>query len=116
MKPRTIIQKEVVSLQRKLPKITTKHINWVEKMNPYKYARLRKKDIICFECNHIWLQSEKTKDAKYCVCPKCKKRLIIVNHNRKIIDEFYMQILSVVGDFQVFSTFYIRMTSKCGQK
>jgi hypothetical protein len=103
MKPKTKIHFEILKLHNKLPKITQTQANWAYKQCFKLYVWKTKHKAVCFECGHAWDQ-ETNLIAKLfpIVCPKCKKKLEIVDGHawRKTEDE-YFQVVTSIGDYQV---------------
>jgi hypothetical protein len=103
MKPKTKIHFEILKLHNKLPKITETQLKWAYKECFKLYVWKTKHKAVCFECGHGWDQETNLITKLFpVVCPKCKKKLEIVDGHawRKTEDE-YLQIFTTIGDYQV---------------
>jgi hypothetical protein len=112
MKPKTKLQKYVVSLGKTLPGLTHKQQEWALNNIPSCVASKRYKSMYCMECNHSW------KDYglldlinQYVHCPNCGRKCKIMPYQRNRSESVYFAVLTTKKDFQVvrmfvFSKFY----------
>lgn len=112
MKPKTKLQKYIVSLGKTLPELTLKQHEWAMNNIPSFVASRRYKSMYCMECNHSW------KDYglldlinQYVHCPNCGRKSKIMPYERNRTESVYFAVLTTKKDFQivrmfVFSKFY----------
>lgn len=74
MKPRTKLEKRVVELSSKLPKITPAQERWAKKHCFDHNAYLSVGWMWCTECGKYWMDLD-AKDGNKTVCPYCQAKL-----------------------------------------
>ncbi len=117
MKPKTKLQKQVAGLSSMLPAITGKQITWATKNTVTHVGFKTKKQILCTECGESFPHTEKMKDGKHIVCPRCGQELKIENSRKRTDREMeYFCIITTRQGFQVIRYFYIERSSKAGEK
>jgi hypothetical protein len=106
MKPKTKLQKQVVSLGKTLPGLTHKQHEWAMNNIPSFVASRRYKSMYCMECNHSW------KDYglldlinQYVHCPNCGRKCKIMPYERNRTESVYFAVLTAKKDFQVVRMF-----------
>lgn len=101
MKPRTKLEKRVVELSSKLPKITPAQERWAKKHCFDHNAYLSAGWLWCTECGKYWMDLD-AKDGDKTVCPYCQAKLEVKNSRKKKENvETYMTIVDCVEEFQV---------------
>ncbi len=106
MKPRTRLEREVLSQSTLLPPITKAQQTWAfsECIDHFAY-RLPKGNTTCMDCGHSWFIE---KDTGRCVCPKCGAKLEVHNTRARTAQQRqYFSILTTRGEFQVLRTFLL---------
>lgn len=119
MKPKTKIQKRVVSLSESLPKLSTEQLSWAQEKCFGKVAHKRKSTYLCMECGVIFPIGKITQYAKPKVvsCPHCNNLLKIAESKKRTSTEsHYFSIFTVAEEFQVLRHFFIEKSCKGGQK
>ena len=127
MKPRTILQKRVVSLADKLKPIDDNHIKFCkEKVFKFYYYRTKTKQT-CLQCNTSW----KIKDIPLKQCPNCHRKISSIP--KKIIRSYdfkrtscinkrtntqinYVMVFETYEEFQVIRHIYVERKLKVGQQ
>lgn len=100
MKPKTILQKQVVELSKRLRPITDKQIQWGYDNCLDDNAVRSKKLLYCLECGHSWKEdNELFSNVLGCTCPECGKELKV--HDKLSSEAAYYAILTTVKGFQV---------------
>jgi hypothetical protein len=114
MKPKTILQKQVVSLSAKLPKITQTHKNWaIKNLFSYRAARLKTR-IYCLECSHTWKDDSQSwhNEITGVSCPSCHKDLKMYSHNGDCKSSVYHTKITTIDDYQVIRLYITYKTTK----
>lgn len=103
MKPTTKLQKKVIELSARLPKITKKQADWAYKKCFDTYASHLRNNIYCLECGHTWKDDSPIwhNDMVSPNCPKCESKLEMFKHNGNCRKTEYFTILTTKNDFQV---------------
>lgn len=100
MKPTTLLQKKVVALSEKLPKLSENHKNWSNATSFDSWAVQSRNKIFCLDCNHSW-KAEKNPNSKN-TCPNCRQKLKWFQENKVHFSQMeYFAILTVKEDFQI---------------
>ena len=107
MKPRTKLQKEVAVLSAKLGEISLSPVDWA-KEHLFEHTAYKCKDEFwCSECGNIWINTDNSELGAILLgdkteCPHCHHKLNVkVSQKSQNREEIYMDILQVVGNFQV---------------
>lgn len=118
MKPITKLQKRVVKVSKRLPKLTQTQIEWAyDNVIEHIGRRTDKGKITCTKCGHSW-QGHGELISTLCdhTCPHCKADLKIVTTNKRVFNgSYYMSIISKCQEFQVVRTIMINCIAKVGQ-
>lgn len=118
MKPRTKLQKEVVTLSKRLPKITETQKKYAFLHCFDHIGRRTKKGIItCTECGHQWQGDGALIDTVCgCTCPQCGKELKIHTTRKRVFKENeYFSIITTCKDFQIIRFFFAKARYTVGQ-
>lgn len=108
MKPRTELEKRVVSLSEYLPLITTSQEQWAKKHCFERIAYRCKNEMWCTVCGGKWIDATGQKKG-YITCPHCGVKLKVNVSTRKNLSEAsYMTIVTISEEFQVLRHIYIR--------
>lgn len=104
MKPKNKYQKQILSLSKRLPRLSNTKKKWAIRtlFTPLMY---RTKNIsICFECGHKWQNKVST-----LTCPYCNTKLQ-VNDNKawRRTDYQYFNIITIVKGYQVVRYFIVQ--------
>lgn len=121
MKARTINQKRVVKLNKRIRDIGIRMEKWAQ-TNVLKNRGTRYKSgtLNCFECGHRW--KSETKEAWHDTimaikCPCCKKELRVeATNKRTATDDGYFTYVTTIEEYQVIRTFKIHGIYKVGKK
>lgn len=115
MKPKNKLQRQVVTLSKKLPQITD-----IQKAWAYKHCiehicrRSKKNEILCLECGYKWNTEPKNKK---CTCPSCGEKLVIQDTRKRIFKEIETYCIITAKDgMQVLRFFEIKAYFKAGEK
>jgi len=118
MKPRTKIQKEVMHLSKRLPKITEVQRQYAFHHNFEHIGRRSAKGIItCGECGHQWQGNGALADA-LCgyTCPHCGMELKVHTTRKRVFKENeYFSIITACKSYQVIRFFFAKAYYKIGQ-
>ena len=107
MKPRTKLQKRVAELSTKLGEISSSPENWAKEHLFAHTAYKCKDEFWCSECGKIWINTNNSELSTILLgdkteCPYCHHKLdVTVSRKSQKKEEIYMDILQVVGGFQV---------------
>ena len=107
MKPRTKLQKEVAELSEKLGEISESPKNWAKEHLFARTAYKCKDELWCSECGKMWINTDNSELGTILLgnkteCPYCHHKLdVTVSRKSQNKEEIYMDILQVVGNFQV---------------
>lgn len=113
MKPKNKFQKQVISLSKKLPRITPKQKAWAyHHCFEHIAARTAKGICICLGCGHTW----NGKDLKeQCTCPRCGTELKVTDTRKRTFRQReYFCIVTTCQGFQVLRFFYVDVRFKKG--
>lgn len=118
MKPRTKIQKEVMHLSKRLPKITE-----VQRLYAFHHSfehigrRSAKGIITCGECGHQWQGNGALADTLCsCTCPHCSMELKVhITRKRVFKENEYFSIITACKGYQVIRFFFAKAYCKIGQ-
>lgn len=118
MKPITKLQKRVVEVSKRLPKLTKTQIEWAyDNVIDHIGRRTDKGKITCTKCGHAW-QGHGELISTLCehACPHCNADLKIVTINKRVFKgSYYMTIISKCQEFQVLRTLMVNCIAKVGQ-
>lgn len=118
MKPRTKIQKEVMHLSKRLPKITEVQRQYAFHHSFEHIGRRSAKGIItCGECGHQWQGNGALADALCgCTCPHCGMELKVHTTRKRVFKENeYFSIITACKGYQVIRFFFAKAYYKIGQ-
>lgn len=118
MRPRTKLQKEVVALSKRLPKISDTQKRYAFRHCFDHIGRRTAKGIItCTECGHSWKGDGELVDAVCgCTCPHCGMELKVrTTRNRVFRENEYFSIITTAKEYQVIRFFFARAYHKVGQ-
>ncbi|MCD8281625.1 MAG: PcfJ-like protein, partial [Prevotella sp.] len=106
MKPRTRLEREVLSQSTLLPRITKAQQTWAFRncIDHFAY-RLPKGNTTCMDCGHSWFIE---KNTGRCVCPNCGAKLEVRDTRaRTARQQQYFSILTTKGKYQVLRMFLL---------
>lgn len=118
MKPRTKIQKEVMRLSKRLPKITEVQRRYAFHHSFEHIGRRSAKGIItCGECGHQWQGNGALADTLCdCTCPHCGMELKVHTTRKRVFKENeYFSIITACKGYQVIRFFFAKAYYKIGQ-
>lgn len=118
MKPRTKIQKEVMRLSKRLPKITEVQRQYAFHHSFEHVGRRSAKGIItCGECGHQWQGNGALADTLCgCTCPHCGMELKVHTTRKRVFKENeYFSIITACKGYQVIRFFFAKAYYKIGQ-
>lgn len=118
MKPRTKIQKEIMHLSKRLPKITEVQRQYAFHHSFEHIGRRSAKGIItCGECGHQWQGNGALADTLCgCTCPHCGMELKIHTTRKRVFKENeYFSIITACKGYQVIRFFFAKAYYKIGQ-
>lgn len=106
MKANSKIQKEIVSLSRKLKPITERQEQYAYRHCFKPFAKRTAKGIYtCSDCAHVW-KATLSYIPVHVTCPHCGKKLVISSDRRKVYKQrCYYTIVTAVRDYQVLRHF-----------
>lgn len=117
MKPKTKLQKQIVELRKKLPKITQE-----QEAYAYKYCldheatRLKNGTVTCLDCGHKWKDTHYLATTLDCSCPNCNTKLKVKDtRKQKFTDLAYYGIVTSFQGFQVFRYCKVHGIYKAGK-
>lgn len=118
MKAKTKLQKRVLELHKKLPKLTQAQSKWIENDLFDHYVYRTKSKLCCFECGHEWPGNGfaliNTID---CTCPNCGTKLSVrQDKKRKLHDVEYTAIVTTSQEFQVIRYFIAWQNCRLNQQ
>lgn len=119
MKPTNKIQREVVELSAKLPKLSQRQKSWaMENAVEHPALRIAKGGrIICTECGGVYPDMLGLEEGDIDFCPHCFKKLKIKkSHARKDREIEYFSIVTTCKGWQVFRYFYIEKNCRVGHE
>jgi uncharacterized Zn finger protein (UPF0148 family) len=100
MKPKTILQKQIVALSQTLPPITEKQKTYSEKHSFLNWAVISRKKMNCLECGTIGVPTS-LEEGKI-KCPNCGKKLKLIGENKVMFEEKeYYSVITTKGNYQV---------------
>jgi DNA-directed RNA polymerase subunit RPC12/RpoP len=112
MKPRTELEKRVVSLSEHLPLITTSQEQWAKKHCFERIAYRCKNEMWCTVCGGKWIDATGQKKG-YITCPHCGVKLKVNVSTRKNLSEAsYMTIVTISEEFQVLRHIYKTLSQR----
>lgn len=117
MKPKTELQRRVIKMSARLPKISQTYLNWGYKQNFDYFAYTRKHYAICFECAHEWKAETTSLVFKLTdiICPNCKKKLKIKESKAwSHRDWGYLRVITTYKGFQIMRIFFLEQFLKKG--
>lgn len=103
MIPKTIIEKQIVSLSETLSPVSQNMQVWAEKNIFIKWGVLSRGKFHCLDCTHSWKpDAQKASCQKYINCTACRGKLKMHQYNQVHFKEIeYFAVLAVCGGFQV---------------
>lgn len=105
MKPHTNIQKEIVQLAQKLPKLTERQKAYAYEHCFKHYAHRTKGGMItCMECGHRWKSEHRLAEKLCgCTCPHCGRKLEVMDTRQRVFtNNEYFSIVTTCNGYQVF--------------
>lgn len=116
MKPKSKLQKQIISLSKTLAPINDKQKAWGYKHCLKHIAHRTKKGILtCIECAHTWTDKEATEGL--CTCPHCEAQLEIKETRQRIFRETeHLCIVTSCKGYQVLRFFILESFFKKGNK
>ena len=118
MKPHTNIQKEIVQLAQKLPKLTERQKAYAYEHCFKHYAHRTKGGMItCMECGHRWKSEHRLAEKLCgCTCPHCGRKLEVMDTRQRVFtNNEYFSIVTTCNGYQVFRFFYVKVFKKVMQ-
>ncbi len=118
MKPKTKIQKEIVALSKRLPKISEAQKKYAFLHSFEHVGRRSAKGIItCTECGHQWQGNGALADTICgCTCPHCRMELKVHTTRKRVYKENeYFSIITACKGYQVIRFFFAKAYYKVGQ-
>lgn len=108
MKPHTNIQKEIVQLAQKLPKLTERQKAYAYEHCFKHYAHRTKGGMItCMECGHRWKSEHRLAEKLCgCTCPHCGRKLEVMDTRQRVFtnNEYFQSLLPATAiRFSAFS-------------
>ncbi len=110
MKPKSELQKLVVSLSVKLPKITKVQTDFALQKGFEKYVVISRKTLYCLECGHSWKPGHSSLVTSVAgeTCPNCNTNLKLYNaYYRGMKESIYYAILTTMDNMQVIRMFFV---------
>lgn len=117
MKPKTKLQKHIVELSKKLPKITDTQEYWAYKhCLDHEATRLKNGTVTCLDCGHKWKDTHYLATTLDCTCPNCNTKLKVKDtRKQKFHDWAYYGIVTTFQGFQVFRYYKVNGVYKAGK-
>ncbi|MEG2340024.1 MAG: PcfJ domain-containing protein [Odoribacter sp.] len=118
MKPKTKLQKEVVTLSKRLPKLTETQKTYAFRHCFDHIGRRTAKGIItCTECGCQWQGDGALIDMVCgCTCPRCRMELKVQTTRKRVFKENeYFSIITTCKEFQVVRFFFAKARFQVGQ-
>lgn len=117
MKPKTLLQRQIVDLSKKLPKITSKHKKWAFENLFKHYVYATKTESACLSCGHTWKRKFDRKllvDKLFNVkCPGCGRELeSLPGRVRHAREDEYLAICQEFKGYQVLRYFFVKRNCK----
>ena len=109
MKPKTILQKEIVKLSAQLPVISEKQVSWFHE-NMTKYAARSRNSLYCLECGHKWFDPFVMGSKLLgCTCPNCLVELKMKDaYTPHFSENMYCSAVTTKGNKQVVRMIYMQ--------
>lgn len=103
MQPRNELQRKVVALSGKLPKIKMESVEWAYEHTLEKMVAQSRNRLFCLECGHKWKPEVQLEAAILGVtCPECGRKLKLQEPGHVIYgDGAYVSVLDTIGGMQV---------------
>ena len=103
MKPKTILEKEIVDFSATLKPISTQMQSWAEKSIFLKWGVLSRGKFHCLECAHSWKPNNQNASCeKFIKCEACRGKLKMHGYNQVHFKEIeYSAVLDVCQDYQI---------------
>lgn len=109
MKPKSELQKRIVSLSERLPQISQKHKDYAFDKCFEKYVTISRNTLYCLECGHSWKPGHSSLVTSVAgeTCPDCNKVLKFCCTYRRFMREYkYFGLLTTKQNMQVVDTFF----------
>ncbi|WP_295937654.1 PcfJ domain-containing protein [uncultured Alistipes sp.] len=119
MEPKTIMQKQVCKLSKRLAPISEKQMKWAYEHCFDHSAHLMKGGNVCMDCGHRWINDRRPalNDSDQVHCPDCGRRLTIKKtRKQKVTQSAYFCIITTCQEFQVMRFFDVYGYYRAGQK
>lgn len=115
MKPRTILQHEVIDKSEKLPFINKQMKQFAIDKCLMHVGYMTKSRVLCMDCGESF--SPDLVHRKRAVCPHCNTKLRIEESRKRTLKQItFVAIADIMDDFQIIRNYVIRSLHKAGQK
>lgn len=116
MKPTNKIQREIVSLSRKLKPITNRQMQYAYRHCIEPFAKRTAKGIYtCCDCAHTWKDTHSTIPV-YVTCPHCGRKLkVSVDRKRTYSFKVYFTIITSIKEYQILRHFIVFADFRVGK-
>ena len=116
MKPTSKIQREIVSLSRKMKPISERQKRYAYRHCIEPFAKRTAKSIYtCCDCAHIWKDSLSHVPA-HVTCPHCSRKLkVSTDRKRTYSFKVYFTIITAIKGYQVLRHFVVLASFKVGR-
>lgn len=113
MKPRTLLERRLMELTKKLPKITNKQRTFARN-KIYNIAFTAGKKAWCIRCGHSFTVNDLFADADYVVCPHCHHKLKREHSRKRSLHKQvnHFVIITTSEEFQVVRYFLCDLRAK----
>jgi hypothetical protein len=102
MKPKTLLEKEIVALSATLAPISAEMYSWAEKSIFLKWGVLSRGKFHCLDCMHSWKPDSEKKLQQFTKCTTCNGKLKIHGCNQVHFKEIeYYAVVTSIAEFQV---------------
>lgn len=116
MKPTNKIQREIVSLSRKLKPITNRQMQYAYRHCIEPFAKRTAKGIYtCCDCAHTWKDTHSTIPV-YVTCPHCGRKLkVSTDRKRTYSFKVYFTIIISIKEYQILRHFIVFADFRVGK-